>query len=150
MEEQKIIDIITVLFKGTDEHNWEKGHQTLADHVLLDYTSMAGGSPSMLSPQQITEIWADFLPGFDKTHHQLSGFQVQVNSDAATAAYFGKADHFIGRNVWTVEGIYETTLQKLTGEWKITQQKFNLSGQSGEPGLAATAAERMKNKTTPH
>jgi hypothetical protein len=148
-EEQKIREVITALFKGADQHNWEKVKQVLAGEVLLDYTSMTGAAPSMLSPQLIVDSWAGFLPGFDKTHHQLSGFRVKRSGDQALANYFGKADHFIAGNVWTVEGTYETELYKLAGEWKITKQTFRLSGQSGELGLPTIAADRMKNKNSP-
>lgn len=148
-EEQKIIDVITALFNGADEHDWEKVKGTMANEILLDYTSMTGGSPALLSPQQIAESWANFLPGFDKTHHQLSGFQVHMNGGQALANYFGKADHFIAGDVWTVEGTYETELYKLAGEWKIVKQTFNLSNQSGQLGLPAVAVDRMKNKNFP-
>ena len=147
-EEQKIIAVITALFHGADTHDWKKVQQAMAHQVLLDYTSISGGSPSVLTPQQITESWAAFLPIFDKTHHQLSAIQVTVNSDVASANYVGKADHFIGTDVWTVDGSYETALQKVDGEWKITKQKFNLTSQRGELYLPAAATERMKNKTT--
>lgn len=67
--------------------------------VLLDYTSIAGGLPALLSPQKIAETWAGFLPGFDKTHHRLSHYQVNRNGEQALAFYFGKADHFIDKDV---------------------------------------------------
>ena len=125
-EEKEILEVITSLFKGADEHDWLKVQQAMASEVLLDYTSMTGGSPMLLSPKHIVQNWAGFLPGFDKTQHQLSSFHVKMNGEQALGNYFGKADHFIGGNVWTVEGTYETELQKVVGEWKITKQRAGL------------------------
>jgi hypothetical protein len=72
---------------------------------------------------------------------------VKLSGDLALAGYVGKANHFIGSEVWTVEGTYDTELHKLAGEWKITKQKFNFSYESGALGLPAIATDRIKNKT---
>lgn len=145
-EEQKIIGVITALFKGADEQDWENVQKVFAAEVLLDYTSLSGGSPAMLSPQEITASWAAFLPGFDKTHHQLSQFQVEMHHDRALVKYFGKADHFLGADEWTVEGNYETELHELAGQWRITKHKFTLFKQSGKLDLPASATERIKKQ----
>jgi hypothetical protein len=144
MEQEIIIEIITNLFAGADERDWQKVESTMAQTVLLDYTSMAGGEPTQLTPVQITNAWAAFLPGFDHTHHQLSGFEVKENNGTANAHYFGKAEHFIGNGVWIVEGSYDTELQKINSDWKITKHKLNFSGQSGNTNLPAVATEKMK------
>jgi hypothetical protein len=146
MEDKVIIEIVKKLFAGADERNWEKVEQTMADKVLLDYTSMAGGTPANLSPKQITESWATFLPGFDKTNHQLSDFKITIDQDKAIATYFGKADHFIETEVWTVEGSYETELISVENNWVITKQKFNFISQSGNTELPAKATERLTKK----
>ncbi|HEY4324740.1 MAG TPA: nuclear transport factor 2 family protein [Mucilaginibacter sp.] len=145
MEREIIIEIITKLFAGADERNWQKVESTMASTLLLDYTSMAGGELAELTPAQITNAWAAFLPGFDRTHHQLSAFEVKENNGIANAHYFGKAEHFIGGDIWIVEGSYDTELQKINGHWKITKHKLNFSGQSGNTNLPALAMERMKH-----
>ncbi len=147
MEKDKIIEVITVLFRGADERDWLKVEKTMSANVLLDYTSMAGGTPKNLSPKQITESWGNFLPGFDKTNHQLSDFNVTIEADKASATYFGKADHFMDNKVWTVEGTYETDLTKTENSWLIIKQKFNFNSQSGDTSLPALATERMKYKS---
>jgi fermentation-respiration switch protein FrsA (DUF1100 family) len=146
MDNEKIIQTVTAVFSGADEHNWKKIQNVMFNRVLLDYTSMVGGTPSSLTPGQITDAWAAFLPGFEKTHHQLSGFRITVTDNAATARYSGKADHFIGNDVWTVEGTYDTELVKSGGQWLVSEHRFNLLKQSGTTDLAAEAAKRMNHK----
>src|SRR5258708_32766491 len=111
MEGHKIIQAVTDLFKGADERDWQKVRNVMADNVLLDYTSMTGVEPGMVTPVQITDAWASFLPGFDKTDHQLSEFRVKLHGNEADVYYIGKADHFIGDEVWTISGTYQTQLE---------------------------------------
>jgi hypothetical protein len=147
MENKKIIEAITTIFKGADEHNWKSIESVMSDMVLLDYTSFVGGEPAALSPKQITESWAGFLPGFDKTHHQLSNFNITIENDVAHITYKGKADHFIGEEAWTVEGTYETELINSNANWLVTKLKFNFEKQSGDMGFPAIATARMKTKS---
>jgi SnoaL-like domain len=116
----------------------------MAETVLLDYTSFTGGEPAALTPKQITESWAGFLPGFDKTHHQLSNFNVTINNNVAHATYSGKADHFIGNEIWTVEGTYESELNNVDGNWLVSKLTFHFEKQSGNMGLPAEATAKMK------
>jgi len=147
MEKEKILQAIQNLFAGADERNWQKVQSVMGENVLLDYTSMTGGTPTNLTPKQITDAWAGFLPGFDKTHHQLSGFEVKTNGATSTVRYTGKADHFIGSEVWIVEGTYDTELQKEKDRWVVIKHKFNFLKQSGNTNLPATATQVMNNKS---
>jgi hypothetical protein len=142
--EKIIILAISTLFSGADQHNWTKAENVMTENVLLDYTSFVGGEPANLTPKQITDSWAGFLPGFDKTNHQLSAFIVVINNDTATVTYTGKADHFIGSEIWTVEGTYESELKKVVDAWKVSKLKFNFKQQTGNLDLPAQATKRMK------
>ena len=147
METEEIIQSISNLFVGADERNWQKVQSVMANSVLLDYTSMAGGNPAIMTPQQVTGAWAAFLPGFDKTYHQLSGFEVKVNGDTATAHYAGKADHLIGEETWTVGGTYDTGLQTVNGQWLVVSHKLNFIKQSGNTNLPAQATQIIKQRS---
>ena len=87
---ESIASTITRLFAGVDKRDWRQVESTMDDKVLLDYTSMAGGTPAWLTPRQITDAWAAFLPGFDRTHHQLSDFEINETKDSSTAHCKGK------------------------------------------------------------
>jgi len=140
---ENIASTITRLFEGVDKRDWQQVENTMDDKVLLDYTSMAGGTPAWLTPRQITDAWAAFLPGFDRTNHRLSGFEVNEDKNSSTAHYSGKAEHFIGKDIWVVEGTYDTTLKEREGNWVVSQFKFNLKTQSGNTNLPSIATERM-------
>lgn len=51
--EQAIIESIHTVFKGVDQRNWNKVQSVLADHVLVDYTSLNGGAPQEQTPEEI-------------------------------------------------------------------------------------------------
>jgi hypothetical protein len=146
MENEKIIHAVSAVFSGADERDWKKVRNAMAENVLLDYYSLSGSPAAVLSSMQIIETWKGFLPGFDRTHHQLSNFRVTRHSDTAKVHCDGKADHFIDKDVWTVEGSYDAEAIKINSRWVMTMLKFNLSKQSGNTNLPAQAIERLKTK----
>lgn len=146
--EKEVIESVSSLFSGVDERDWAKVQHSMAASVLLDYSSMNGQAPVRLSPKQISDAWSAFILGFDRTKHQLSGYEVTIKGNTSLVHYNGRADHFIGGEVWTVEGSYDTELEKNNIGWLVTKHKFNLIRQSGNTGLPATAAQIMNNKKT--
>jgi hypothetical protein len=143
MEGQRIIETVTILFKAADERDWQTLHSVMAEKVLLDYTSMYGGEAALQTPVEITDAWACFLPGFDRTNHRMSAFRVKLHGNEAEADYSGKADHFIEEEIWTVEGTYHTKLKKEDGAWLITHHQFNCDRQSGNIYLPKRAKEKL-------
>ena len=145
MKEQ-IIETVTRLFAGADERDWGKVKNTFAENVELDYSSMTGNPASVVPSEGIITSWRGFLPGFDKTHHQLADFYVMQNGSAALVHYYGKADHFIGDDLWIVEGTYDTELIETDGKWVITKHKLNLIKQDGNMALPVQAAARVSER----
>lgn len=139
-----ITEKVQSLFAGADERDWQKVAATMHDTVLLDYSSMNGSPAEELRPAQITGMWAAFLPGFDKTHHQLSGFSVDEQADSATVHVQGVASHWIDSRCWIVEGSYDVKLGLFNGSWKVMAMKFNFERQGGDTGLPSLALERLK------
>lgn len=134
---EQIKRIVLDIFEGADERNWTRVQNAMAESVLLDYTSMTGGQAARLSPAEITTAWANFLPGFDKTQHKLSNFNVELKDDRIIATFDGTADHFIGDRVWTVEGDYVAEIQKD----KVHALRFNFKNQRGDTELPKLATE---------
>lgn len=143
MEGSKIIQAVNNLFKSVDDRDWEYMQTLFADNVLLDYTSMVGGEPAVQTPLEIKEAWASFMPGFDSTQHHISEFRVKLHGHEADVHYIGNADHFIGDEVWTISGSYDTKLEKIDGNWLITYLKLNYDKQSGNLYLPKRARERL-------
>ncbi len=150
MEQEKnsIQSVVTQVFVATDNRDWKSVEEAFNNQVLLDYTSMAGGEPSQLTPIQITDSWKTILPGFDHTHHALSNFNVDVTDKEATVTHYGNAEHFIdlenAEDVWTVVGTYDHHLIKTSKGWKIDRMKFNLKYMDGNMDLPRIAQERVK------
>ncbi|HEX9152773.1 MAG TPA: nuclear transport factor 2 family protein [Flavobacterium sp.] len=133
------------IFEGADERNWTRVKNAMAETVLLDYSSMTGTEPAMLSPDDITNAWANFLPGFDRTKHNLTNFKISTSDKLTTITFDGKADHFINDKVWTVEGDYYAEAQS---DNRISLLKFNFKTQSGDMGLPEKATEKMQNENS--
>lgn len=146
--ETKIIQQIENLFAGADERDWQKVKSTMNDTVLLDYSSMTGNAVVLLTPEDISNAWAAFLPGFDRTHHQLSDFTVHIDGESATVHYTGNAEHFLNKEIWIVEGTYDTKLTLINGQWLITAQTLNFIRQSGSTDLPAQATQRMQAESS--
>ncbi|MEO1050725.1 MAG: nuclear transport factor 2 family protein [Bacteroidota bacterium] len=148
IDKQHIKEVVTNIFVGTDSQHWEQVEGAFASEVLLDYTSMAGGAPAKLAPQQITESWKTILPGFDHTHHAITNFSIEVNDDEARVFHYGNAEHYLtqseGGNLWTVVGTYEHHLIKENDVWKVDQMKFNLKYTTGNMDLPRYAQEKVK------
>ncbi|WP_343304094.1 nuclear transport factor 2 family protein [Chitinophaga niabensis] len=141
--EQLIISAVTAIFNGADERNWPKVQQAMAENVYLDYSSLSGNPAASIPAEQIINAWKSVLPGFDRTHHQLSGFAVTIEGDTATIHFNGKADHFIDQNSWTVEGTYDATAVKENDQWHVSALKLNLLKQSGDLSLPGEAMKRV-------
>lgn len=142
--ESSIIEQVSKIFQGADERNWQKVCDAMYKHVMLDYSSMTGIPAKLLTPEQITSAWAAFLPGFDRTNHELSDFKVQVKNEQASVTYLGTADHFYNAKVWTVEGSYTTQLKLINNTWLVTAHAFHFKQQLGDTTLAAEVSKKMQ------
>lgn len=86
---------IITLFAAVDARDWQMAKSVMADNVLLDYSSMNGIPATALSPEDVTNAWSAFLPGFDKTQHQLSDFEIQSQDSNVTVHFKGNVRHWI-------------------------------------------------------
>lgn len=148
-ETQQIIGVIKSLFEGTDGREWQKVETCFAGNVLLDYTSMTGGVPATLSPQEITAAWKTILPGFDSTKHHITDFDVKQKGEEATVTNSGHAVHYMmvagKQESWIVDGQYAFQLKKINNEWKVSAMKFTKEDISGNMKLPGLAVEKVKN-----
>ena len=138
-DQRDIIETITNLFIGTDERDWQRVRRCFATHVQFDMTSLAGGEPATLTPQQITDGWDAGLKPIQSVHHQAGNFLVEIGSDEADAFCYAIAYHYkpvkSGRNTRVFVGSYEFHLIRTFEQWKIDRFKFNLKFIDGNPDL---------------
>lgn len=141
---EALVDIVKTFFTSVDDRNWERTKATMTDNVLLDYSSMSGEAAAWISPGDIIAGWASFLPGFNKTQHEIFVFKIDAVPEMATVHCRGKADHFVGDEIWTVEGNYEIVLESTGKGWLIREFKFNFIRESGNARLPDIARRRMQ------
>jgi hypothetical protein len=138
-EKDRIIETINQLFIGTDQRDWDRVKGLFAPSVRFDMTSLAGGAPTTLTPQQIVDAWDKGLKPLKAVHHQAGNTIVTVNGYQADAFCYGIASHYLptrsGRNMRTFVGSYDFHLIKKDGVWWIDGFKFNLKYIDGNPDL---------------
>jgi hypothetical protein len=129
-ERGEIVETIVNLFVGTDDRDWTRVRHCFAPHVHFDMTSLAGGKPATLTPEQIVTGWAEGLKDVQSIHHQAGNFLVTLNGDEADAFCYATAYHYrpdpSGRNTRTFVGSYEFHLIRTFEQWKIDSFRFNL------------------------
>ena len=129
-EEKSVIKTVDRLFVSTDNRDWEGVKACFADEFVLDVTSMVGGEPNKMTPQQIADAWAQGLKGLKAIHHQAGNYDVSLKTDEADVFCYGIAFHYLpnatGQNSRTFVGSYNFHLIKVGADWKIDFFKYNL------------------------
>jgi len=69
IDKENVIQKVTELFVFIDQRDWPKVRSCLAENVHFDMTSMAGGDPVNLTPEQITQAWDKGLSSLQAIHH---------------------------------------------------------------------------------
>lgn len=141
-DQNAVMDVTNDLFIGTDNRDWNKVQTCFADTVLFDMTSLAGGEPTRLTPQQITAAWDGGLKELKAIHHQVGNYKISVNGDEADVFCYGIASHYFpnatNQNTRTFVGSYDFHLRKTGEAWRIDQFKFNLKYMDGNMNLTVT------------
>jgi len=139
IQKDQIVGVINNLFVGTDDRDWVKVRRCFADKVLFDMTSLAGGAPATLTPQQIVDAWDQGLKALKAIHHQAGNYSVTVQGHEATAHCYGIAYHYLpnktNQNTRTFVGSYDFHLTNRNNNWRIDQFKFNLKFIDGNTNL---------------
>lgn len=140
-----IVDAITDVAAGADRHDWPRVRGAFADTVTLDYTSLWGSEPATQSADEVIAQWSGFLPGFERTLHLVTNHTIVAgDEDSATAEADFQAAHRIGTDMWVLMGHYRYELVKVAGDWKVQAMTMNWTHETGDRGLVARAAERVK------
>lgn len=142
LEKEKAKETVNQVFVGTDDRNWEKVKSLFADEVLFDMTSMVGGDPVTLTPEEITTAWDKGLKPLKAIHHQTGNYIVSVNQNEADVFCYGIASHYLpnktNQNTRIFVGSYDFHLVKNEDRWQIDKFKFNLKYIDGNPNLEAS------------
>jgi hypothetical protein len=129
IERDRIAEVINTLFVATDAREWARVRDCFAPSVTFDMTSLAGGTPRQISPDQIVSEWQAGLKPIDAVHHQCGNLAIACTGAEATASCYGIAYHYrrtsTGRNTRLFVGSYDFHLI-LDGQWRIDLFRFNL------------------------
>ena len=130
LAKEAIIEVLNSLFVGTDDRDWERVRACLAPSVAFDMTSLTGGAPAQLTPEEITGAWREGLAPITAVHHQVGNYRVAVDGNQATAFCYGIALHYrktpSGRNTRMFVGSYDFQLVKGGDRWQIKAFRFTV------------------------
>jgi len=121
-------------------------------------------SPTKVTPEQAYSIFQSVLqvkgfttvqagkvikivPGFDRSFHQISNFDIHVEGDAALSRSMVSACHRLDGELWEQGGLYEHDLVKLSVGWRIRHQTYTQYWERGRD-LSREAAERLSARTS--
>ena len=143
-DEVAIHTIVESVANLADTENFESLEQLYAQEVEVDYTLAFGGEVELKSPQGLMTQWANTLPGFDHTRHEISNIETEVKGNTATATADVTANHYLNEKFWQIEGSYEYGLVKEDGQWAIDKMTFLAKSERGSRDLIQEAVEQAK------
>ncbi len=139
IDKDRIRQVITTLFVRTDQRDWPAVRACFAPRVHFDMTSLAGGQPATMSPEEITRGWDEGLRALAAIHHQMGNLLIELWGAEADAFCYAIATHYLpnrsGRNTRTFVGSYDLHLQRDGGGWRIDAFRFSLKYMEGNQQL---------------
>jgi hypothetical protein len=127
----EVEDQVVKMFVATDERDWTALEACFMDPFVLDMTSMVGGNPSTMTPQQVASAWAEGFKPLTHVHHQIGNLRTRVVDRAATVWCYGIALHHRSSVATDAKsrcfvGSYEIDLKATAGGWRNSRLRFNL------------------------
>lgn len=142
----RVISVVSSIPLAVDLAAYDLAEKAFAPQVVIDYTSLWGGTPNTMTPSELMTAWRGIVPGFDATWHELGPVTVRVNGNEAKASAAVDGRHWIGTQLWRPIGNYHWDLQKQQGQWKVTRMQFAMTQEIGDRTLAAQATERASSR----
>jgi len=132
---EKVTTLVNKLYVYTDEQNWSGlVDEVFTKEVNLDMTSL-GGIAEKITSKAVTEMWASGFKGLDAINHLGGNYLIKTEENKgevyayATATHY-KADATEG-TTRTFVGTYNLGIEKVNGEWRINNFKYNLRYMTG-------------------
>ena len=136
---QAVEDAVVRLFVATDERDWPTLEDCFTNPFVLDMTSMVGGDPAEMTPQQVAQAWAAGFEPLDHVHHQIGNLRTEVDGDNATVKCYGVAFHHrssaAGLKTRVFVGTYDLSLTHQGDTWRVDRLVFHLSFIDGNLNL---------------
>ncbi len=134
---------IARMLGAIDALDWPALGASFAPAIDTDYTSLWGGEPATLSPEELLASWKDLAFGFDATQHLVGPVVVRERrGDEAIAETTVRAYHHLSGQTWMVSGGYVFRMRRTGGEWLIAGITLHTYYQEGDRDLPRLARER--------
>lgn len=141
-----VTDTVTRLFWFTDHHRWPELRSVLDDVVRLDYTSLQGGDPVELSPDDVVAGWRATLETLDAHQHLVGNRLIALDGGTAEVTAAFQATHQFAGDTWTLGGDYAFRLRRRDNVWVVSAMIMTAGWQTGDPGLVARAAQQSSRR----
>jgi hypothetical protein len=143
-----VVETCTRMAWHADQREWDALKEVFADSVVLDYTSLNGGEPAVLSPEQIADGWAGVLGGFNATQHLVANHLVTIDGTSAVCTASFQATHRLanpfGAPLWTLGGTFRFDLIRTGTGWRISGVVMTATWADGNKELLELAATARK------
>lgn len=150
-DEAKVRSTIYSFSALADQNAFSHLGRLLAPQVKLDYRAIFGGETSLVTPEALMKQWADFLPGFDTTFHQLSNMNVFIKDNEAKVKVGFSASHWHGDDgFWKVSGRYHFNLEKTAENWLINSLTVKGVSELGSREVLAVVAKDAETNLKAH
>jgi SnoaL-like domain len=142
-ESARVIQLVSSIPLAVDLANYDLAQAAFAPSIVVDYTSLWGGTPNTMTPAELMTGWRGIVPGFDATFHELTNVKATITGSTATATANVDGRHWIGDRLWRPIGTYHWDLTKnAQGRWQVTRMVFNMTQELGDRALAHEASQR--------
>lgn len=145
-ETARVIALVSSIPLAVDLARFGLAEAAFDTEVLLDYTSLWGGEPELLTPAAIIAGWKALVPGFDATRHELTQVSAVIVDDRATARGHIDARHWYDGHLWRPVGVYHWKLTRRRHGWRVTAMTLEVTHEDGDRGLVAKATERAASR----
>jgi hypothetical protein len=140
----RVIQLVSSIPLAVDLANYDLAEAAFAPSIVVDYTSLWGGTPNTMTPSELMAGWRGIVPGFDATFHELAQVRATITGNTAIATANVDGRHWIGERLWRPIGHYHWDLMKSPeGRWQVTRMVFTMTQEIGDRALAAEAMRRV-------
>jgi hypothetical protein len=146
-EYEAIVMQIAGFAAAADRREWTAAQSHFADSVLVDYESLSGQKPRIVTVAELIEGWQTLLPGFTRTHHLIGLPFIRRAGPSLSAEAPLIAHHFLNDpmpeegNLWIVGGVYHFEFSETA--LRITSLSLREAWQEGNLDLPRLAAARV-------
>jgi hypothetical protein len=119
-----IMDVCVRLAWYVDLRQWAALAGVLTEKVRLDYTSLNGGDPVVITAAEVADAWSGLLGNLAATQHLMGSFLVELAGDTAVCTAMFQATHRLPNDLgdphWTLGGRYRFDVVRAGAQWKIS------------------------------